>query len=228
MSAAAPTDPPPAASPTVALAWCHAYQRRDLLARARPQRGECQQQCPGTHGANPRGTRHQVIVCPPQWASPAQRLAVVVQRGDIRLAPRQRGHTILRKARARPRQAVLLRGPQDEQWLAAPHQGSQLLRLGGGPRPGRRAAHVGTGGQGAGRPASVVANGPVARAPSPACRGCTTTTLYGLAGVQDVTPHAPLRSPWTQARSVCHVRGLGDGDAPTSLTKDTRLEGVGW
>src|SRR5262245_23012973 len=45
-------------------------------------------------------------------------------------------------------------------------------------------------------------------------------------GVQDVTTHAPLRSLWTTARSVCHVRGLGDGDTPTSPTKDTRLEAV--
>src|SRR4029453_15785499 len=62
-------------------------------------------------------------------------------------------------------------------------------------------------------------------------RPCTyglsgTKQLYGLEGVQDVTTHAPLRSPWTKARAVCHVRGLGDGDSPTSLTKDTRLEVV--
>jgi hypothetical protein len=42
-----------------------------------------------------------------------------------------------------------------------------------------------------------------------------------------VTTHAPLRSRRTKAKSVCHVQGLGDGDAPTSLTKDTRLLGVG-
>ena len=47
--------------------------------------------------------------------------------------------------------------------------------------------------------------------------------LYGLEGVQDVTTHAPLRSQWTKAKSVCHVRGLDDGDSSTSLTKDTRL-----
>src|SRR5437764_5594642 len=40
-------------------------------------------------------------------------------------------------------------------------------------------------------------------------------------------PLAPLRSRWTKAESVYHVRGLGDGDAPTSPTKDTRLPGVG-
>ena len=34
-----------------------------------------------------------------------------------------------------------------------------------------------------------------------------------------MTTHAPLRSPWTKALSVYHVRGLGDGDAPTSLIK---------
>jgi hypothetical protein len=32
-----------------------------------------------------------------------------------------------------------------------------------------------------------------------------------------VTTHAPLRSQWTKAQSVYHVRGLGDGEAPTSL-----------
>ncbi len=60
------------------------------------------------------------------------------------------------------------------------------------------------------------------------CRDGLTGTrqLDGLAGVPDVTTHAPLRSPWTKAPSVCHVRGLGDGEAPTSLTKDTRLAGV--
>ena len=42
-----------------------------------------------------------------------------------------------------------------------------------------------------------------------------------------MTPHAPLRPPQAKADSVCHGQGLGDGDAPTSLTKDTRLEGVG-
>jgi hypothetical protein len=38
-----------------------------------------------------------------------------------------------------------------------------------------------------------------------------------------VTTHAPLRSRCTKAKSVCHVQGLGDGDFPTSLLKDTRL-----
>lgn len=41
-----------------------------------------------------------------------------------------------------------------------------------------------------------------------------------------MTPHAPLRSQWTKAKSVCHVLGLGDGDSPTSPSKDTRLEAV--
>src|SRR4029453_7577921 len=45
-------------------------------------------------------------------------------------------------------------------------------------------------------------------------------------GGQDVTPHAPLRSRRTQAQSVYHVRGLRDGDAPTSPLKDTRLLAV--
>jgi len=34
-----------------------------------------------------------------------------------------------------------------------------------------------------------------------------------------VTTHAPLRSQRTTAQSVCHVRVLGDGDAPTSPVK---------
>ena len=60
------------------------------------------------------------------------------------------GLNILREAPARPRQAVLLRGPHDDQLLAAPKQGAQLLRLGVGQRAGRRADHVGTVRQGAG------------------------------------------------------------------------------
>ena len=31
-----------------------------------------------------------------------------------------------------------------------------------------------------------------------------------------MTTHAPLRSQRTKAKSVCHVRGLGGGDSPTS------------
>ena len=42
-----------------------------------------------------------------------------------------------------------------------------------------------------------------------------------------MTTHAPLRSQRTKAISVCHVQVLGDGDSPTSSTKDTRLLGVG-
>ena len=41
-----------------------------------------------------------------------------------------------------------------------------------------------------------------------------------------MTTHAPLRSRRTKAKSVYHVRGLRDGDAPTSPLKDTRLEAV--
>jgi hypothetical protein len=51
------------------------------------------------------------------------------------------------------------------------------------------------------------------------------TTVRAL-GVQNVTTHATLRSRWTKAKSVCHVPGLRDGDAPTSPLKDTRLEAV--
>src|SRR5438105_3321017 len=45
-------------------------------------------------------------------------------------------------------------------------------------------------------------------------------------GVQDVTTSATLRPQRTKAQSVYHVRVLGDGDAPTSPSKDTRLEAV--
>ena len=41
-----------------------------------------------------------------------------------------------------------------------------------------------------------------------------------------MTTHAPLRSRRTKAQSVCHVRGLRDGDSPTSPLKDTRLLAV--
>ena len=101
-------------------------------------------------GPNALGTLPQIVVFPPQRAGPEHRLEVVVQRGDARIEPRHMGRTILREARARPRQAVLLRGPHDDQWLAAPQKGAQLLRLGVGQRPGRRADHVGTVGQGPG------------------------------------------------------------------------------
>ena len=59
------------------------------------------------------------------------------------------GRNVLREALARPRQAVLLRGPHADQLLAAPQEGAQLLRLGVRQRPGRRADHVGKVGQGA-------------------------------------------------------------------------------
>ena len=49
------------------------------------------------------------------------------------------------------------------------------------------------------------------------------TTVRAL-GVHDVTTLATLRSRWTQAESVYHVRVSGNGDSPTSRTKDTRLE----
>jgi hypothetical protein len=38
-------------------------------------------------------------------------------------------------------------------------------------------------------------------------------------GVQDVTTHAPLRSRRTNAASVSHVQGRGEGDSPTSPLK---------
>ena len=60
------------------------------------------------------------------------------------------GLNVLREARARPRQAVLLRRPHADQLLAAPQEGAQLLRLGVRQRSGRRADHVGKVGQGTG------------------------------------------------------------------------------
>src|SRR5437764_11776458 len=54
--AASPDYAPTPDGPTVAIDGCHANQRRNLLARARPQRGECQQQRASTHGPNARGT----------------------------------------------------------------------------------------------------------------------------------------------------------------------------
>ena len=53
------------------------------------------------------------------------------------------GRNVLREAPARPREAVLFRGPHDNQLLAAPKKGTQLLRLGVGQRSRRRADHVG-------------------------------------------------------------------------------------
>ena len=79
---------------------------------------------------------------PPQGAGPEHRIEVVVQRGDVRIEPRNMGNNILRQALARPRQAVLLRGPHDDQLLAAPKQGTQLLRLGVRQRARRWANHV--------------------------------------------------------------------------------------
>ena len=47
------------------------------------------------------------------------------------------------------------------------------------------------------------------------------TPIRALGG-QNVTTHATLRSRGTKAQSVCHVPGRRDGEAPTSLLKDTR------
>jgi hypothetical protein len=43
-----------------------------------------------------------------------------------------------------------------------------------------------------------------------------------------VTTHAPLRSRWTNAVPVYHVRVTGNADSLPSPRKDTTLEGVGW
>ena len=60
------------------------------------------------------------------------------------------GLDVLCQALARPREAVLFRGSHADQLLAAPQEGAQLLRLGVGQGPGRRADHVGKVGQSAG------------------------------------------------------------------------------
>jgi hypothetical protein len=39
----------------------------------------------------------------------------------------------------------------------------------------------------------------------------------------DVTPHAPLRSRWTNAVPVYHVRVIGNADSLPSPSKDTTL-----
>ena len=125
-----------------------AHQRRDLLPRARPPFREFQQQRPGTHGPNARGPLQEGVVVSPQRTGPEHRLEVVVQRSQACVAPGDMLRNVRCQARARPRQAVLLRGPYAHQWLAAPKKGAQLLRLGIRQRPRCRAPHVGTVGQG--------------------------------------------------------------------------------
>ena len=60
------------------------------------------------------------------------------------------GLDVLCQAPAGPREAILFRSPHADQLLAASQEGAQLLRLGVGQWPGRRADHVGKVGQGAG------------------------------------------------------------------------------
>src|SRR6267142_3014782 len=113
MRATAPNGPPAPQGPTVTMEWGHTDQRRDLLPRERPQLGELAPQRVGTHRPNALGALQQLVICPPQRAGPEQRLEVVVQRGDARIAPRNMGCNVLREPLARPRQAVLLRGAHD-------------------------------------------------------------------------------------------------------------------
>src|SRR5262252_7723196 len=107
MRAAAPHGAPAPQRSTSAVERRHADQGRNVLPRARPQLGEFQQERPGTHGPNAWNTLHQVIVFSPQWARPEQRLEVVVERGNARIAPGNMGLNVLRQAPARPREAVL-------------------------------------------------------------------------------------------------------------------------
>src|SRR6266849_3881465 len=127
MRAPAPAHAPPAEGPPVTMQRRHADQGGALLPRERPQRGEFQPQRAGTHGPNALGTLPQVVMFPPQRAGPEYGLEVVVQRGDGRIEPRHMGSNVRLEAPARPRQAVLLRGPHDNQLLAAPKKGAQLL-----------------------------------------------------------------------------------------------------
>ena len=98
----------------------------------------------------PLATRQQVVVFPPEGAGPEHRLEVVVQCGDPHIEPRHMGRNILREALARPHEAILIRGPQADQWLAAPQESAQFLRLGVGQRARRRADHVSQVSQGPG------------------------------------------------------------------------------
>src|SRR5439155_2073965 len=116
----------------------------DLPAIEGPQLGEFQQQRPGTHGPNARGTLQQVIVFPPHRAGPEQRLEVIVQRSQALVEPGDMCLNVRLETPARPREAVLLRGAHNTQWPAASSEGAQLLRLGGRQRPGRWADHVST------------------------------------------------------------------------------------
>src|SRR3989442_1518940 len=208
MRAPAPDHAPPAEGPTVTMQRRHADQGRDLLPRERPQLGEFQQQRVGTHGPNALGTLQQVVIFPPQRAGPESGLEVVVQRGDGRIEPRNMGSNILREARVRPRQAVLLRGPHADQWLAAPQKGAQLLRLGVGQRARRRADHVGKVRQGPGIPR--VRFGQLARGPGKN-RGPDAGSRRpgeGPPWPRRWSPHAPSRR-WLPAQS-----GWGGGPAP--------------
>ena len=121
-----------------------------MLPRERPQLGECQQQRPGTHRPQARDTLPEVVVYSPQRTGPEQRLHVVVQRRQARLAPGHMSLDGLGQAPARSREAVLFRRVHADPWLVAAQEGAQLRRLGVGPWPGHRAAHIGTVGQGAG------------------------------------------------------------------------------
>ena len=54
-----------------------------------------------------------------------------------------------------------------------------------------------------------------------------TQHLSGLGESRTGRPPCCAPAAVVKAASVCHVRGLGDGDSLTSPTKDTRLLGVG-
>src|SRR5207237_29482 len=126
------------------IAGRHADHGRALLARARPPLGAFQPQRAGPHGPHALGTRQSIGAFPPQGAGPAQRLALVVQRGDTRIAPRNRGRNVLCETRVGPRQTLLFGRPPADPWLATPQQGAPLLRLGVWERARRRADHVST------------------------------------------------------------------------------------
>ena len=114
-----------------------------------------------------------------------------------RLAPGHRGLDVLCQALARPRQAVRCRGPHAAQGLAAPQEGAPLLRLGVGQRPGRRADHVGTVGQGLWSP------GPPFRVWN------TETVALPRSRVPPVKTCPALRPRWCPAHSPSRTQDCG-------------------
>ena len=154
----------------------HADQRRDLLPRERPQLGELQQQRPGTHRPNARGTLQQIVVVPPQRAGPERRLEVVVQRGQACIEP---GIGAALSVWRRPlvpvrRCCAAVRMPMSCWRRPSRARNSCVWASGSGRGVGRITSAKCASARASN--ASVLANCPVARAKSRAGRGLTTTT----------------------------------------------------